>query len=135
MKSNFFKTVLDKIGVGLSATCLVHCLLLPIILSVIPFVSFLSILTNPVVEVLMITFAIINALFVVVFGHEKHKNYFTLTLFITGISLLLLRFIASSFVMSNEYVITIGAFSIGLGHFFNSRLCNHCKTCQLDHHE
>jgi hypothetical protein len=124
---------LDKAGMVLSMTCLVHCLLLPILLATLPFISFLSFMKAPLTETLMIVFAIFNAILAVTLGFKKHKNLIIPAFFISGTILLLFNFIAHRFVESNEYIITIGAFLIGVGHFVNHMFCDHCPTCKEDH--
>jgi hypothetical protein len=132
-KLNFFEHTIDKIGVGLSTACLVHCLLLPILLATIPFISFLSIIKTPVAEAIMIIFAIINAIVAIMTSSKKHGNLFVPTLFISGMMLLVLNFIAHNFIQTNEYIITIGAFMIGIGHIWNKRLCQSCSKCKNQH--
>lgn len=127
-KSNFSEK-LDKAGVALSVTCLVHCLLLPILLATIPFVSFLAVMKAPLTETLMIIFAIANSILAVTLNFKKHKNFIVPTFFISGVILLFLNFVAHSFVQQNEYIITIGAFLIGVGHFLNHKLCKSCPKC------
>lgn len=123
---------LDKAGVILGITCMIHCLLLPIILATLPFVSFLAFMREPIAESIMIIFAIFNAILAVTLNFSRHKNLILPSLFISGIILLLLNFLAHNFVAKNEYVITLGAFLIGVGHFINHRLCESCPQC---HHE
>jgi hypothetical protein len=127
-----FSEKLDKAGMILSITCLVHCLILPIILATIPFVAFLSFMKSPWAETSMIIFAIINSIFAVTLNFKKHKNLIVPALFLSGSFLLMLNFIAHSLIVANEYIITIGAFLIGVGHLINHKLCNSCPKC---HHE
>jgi MerC mercury resistance protein len=127
-KQNFFEK-LDKAGMILSVTCLVHCLILPVLLATLPFVSFLSFMKLPLTETLMILFAIFNAILAVTFNFQKHNNLIVPAFFFSGTILLLLNFIAHSFVQKNEYLITIGAFLIGVGHLINHKLCGSCPKC------
>ena len=124
---------LDKIGMGLSITCLIHCLILPVLLATVPFIAFMSFMTTPLAETSMIIFAIFNAVLAVTSGFKKHKNMAVLALFLSGSILLALNFIAHNFVKSNEYVITIGAFLIGAGHLINQIFCKKCTTCYNNH--
>jgi hypothetical protein len=130
-KSNFSEK-LDKAGMILSLTCLVHCLILPIILATMPFVAFLSFMKSPLAEALMIVFALANAILAVTLNFKKHKKLIVPSLFLAGSVLLLLNFIAHTLVQSNEYIITIGAALIGVGHLINHKLCDSCPKC---HHE
>jgi len=127
-KSNFSEK-LDKAGVILAITCLVHCLLLPIILATIPFVAFLSFMKHPMTESLMIIFAILNSVLAVTLNFKKHKQLIIPTLFLSGSILLLLNFFAHTLVQSNEYIITIGAALIGVGHLMNHKFCKSCPKC------
>ena len=126
------KERIDKIGMGLSLVCLIHCLLLPVLLATIPFIAFLSFMKLPLTETIMIVFAITNALFAITSNFHKHKNYIVPGFFLAGIILLLMNFLAHKFVQTNEYVITIGAGLIGVGHIINHKLCSTCPTCK-DH--
>lgn len=119
----------DKIGVGASAVCLVHCLLLPVLITAVPFMAFLSFMHNPIAEASLILFAVVNAVFAVTSGFKNHKNFIVPTVFLTGTMMLLTFFFAHELVHDNEWIITIGAFLIGIGHIINHYLCRHCSHC------
>ena len=125
-----FSEKLDKAGMTLSLLCLVHCLLLPVILVTLPFASFLSFMKDPTSEALMILLAIINSVVAVALNFKHHKKYAIPALFITGSLLLVLHFVAHGFIHHNEYIITIGAFLIGIAHFINHKLCKSCPKCK-----
>lgn len=123
---------LDKIGVSLSAICLFHCLLLPVLLATVPFISFLSFLKTPVAEALLIIFAISNAILTVTMGFKKHKKFIVPTFFLSGTVMLSFFFFAHDLVEKNEYIILIGAALIGIGHIFNNSFCKSCKRCEIN---
>lgn len=127
-KLNYSEKI-DKAGLILSVTCLVHCLILPVLIATLPFVSFMSLLKAPITETCMILFAILNAVMAVTLNFKKHKNFIVPTFFFSGVILLLLNFIMHSLVQKNEYIITIGAFFIGVGHLINHKLCDTCPKC------
>ena len=77
----------------------------------------------------MIIFAIGNAILAIRSCRKNHNNYIVLGIFISGILLLMLNFLAHSLVESNEYIITLGAFAIGVGHIFNQKLNKSCPNC------
>lgn len=126
-------SLFDKLGMGASAVCLVHCLLLPIIIASVPFAAFLSFMHDPMAESLLVLFAVVNAVFAVTSGLKKHKNFIVPSIFITGAIMLLSFFFARDFVHSNEWIITIGALLIGIGHIINFSLCKHCSTCKINY--
>ena len=123
---------LDKIGVSLSAICLFHCLLLPVLLATVPFISFLSFLKTPVAEALLIIFAISNAILTVTMGFKKHKKFIVPAFFLSGAVMLSFFFFAHDLVEKNEYIILIGAALIGIGHIFNNFFCKSCKRCEIN---
>jgi hypothetical protein len=123
---------LDKIGVSLSAICLFHCLLLPVLLATVPFISFLSFLKTPVAEALLIIFAISNAILTVTMGFKKHKKFIVPAFFLSGAVMLSFFFFAHNLVEKNEYIILIGAALIGIGHIFNNSFCKSCKRCEIN---
>jgi hypothetical protein len=123
---------LDKIGVSLSAICLFHCLLLPVLLATVPFISFLSFLKTPVAEALLIIFAISNAILTVTMGFKKHKKFIVPAFFLSGAVMLSFFFFAHDLVEKNEYIILIGAALIGIGHIFNNSFCKSCKRCEIN---
>ncbi len=123
---------LDKIGVSLSAICLFHCLLLPVLLATVPFMSFLSFLKTPVAEALLIIFAISNAILTVTMGFKKHKKFIVPAFFLSGAVMLSFFFFAHNLVEKNEYIILIGAALIGIGHIFNNSFCKSCKRCEIN---
>ena len=123
---------LDKIGVSLSAICLFHCLLLPVLLATVPFISFLSFLKTPVAEALLIIFAISNAILTVTMGFKKHKKFIVPAFFLSGAVMLSFFFFAHDLVEKNDYIILIGAALIGIGHIFNNSFCKSCKRCEIN---
>ena len=123
---------LDKIGVSLSAICLFHCILLPVLLATVPFISFLSFLKTPVAEALLIIFAISNAILTVTMGFKKHKKFIVPAFFLSGAVMLSFFFFAHNLVEKNEYIILIGAALIGIGHIFNNSFCKSCKRCEIN---
>jgi len=124
------RKAIDKAGVFLSTACLIHCLMLPVILTTFPFLAFLSFMQAPWAEALMIVFAIVNSIAAVTLNFKKHRKMIVPAMFASGSLLLLLHFIAHSFVHSNPYVIAIGAGLIGLGHIINHMFCATCPKCK-----
>ena len=124
-----FSEKLDKAGIYLSTICLVHCLVLPVLLATLPFVSFLAFMKSPITETLMIVFAIFNAVLAVTLNFKKHYNLIVPAFFGSGMILLMLNFFAHNLVSQNEYIITLGALLIGVGHYINHKLCDTCPKC------
>jgi hypothetical protein len=123
---------IDSIGQGLSAICLVHCLLLPIAISTLPFLGIFSFLTTPFAEWMLIIVAILNASIAVTSGFKKHNNYLVLTVFISGFLFLMAHVIFDKGLHSHDTfapTVTLGAFLLGVGHILNKKLCQSCNKC------
>jgi len=126
----------DNIGSTLSAVCLVHCLLLPVILATLPFVAFMGVLKTPIAEMMMIIFAVINSIIGVYTGFSKHKNYLIVSMFISGIVFLLTSMYIQTLHIGPDILTPIGAGTLGVAHIINRRLCKSCPSCnhQTDNH-
>ncbi|MCK7460173.1 MerC domain-containing protein [Idiomarina aminovorans] len=78
----------DKTAIGLSGLCLVHCLLLPILLIVLPPITGLLTLNDETFHQWML-FAVIPISFMaLLMGHRHHRNRFTLLIGATGLAIL-----------------------------------------------
>jgi|688.fasta_scaffold14092_8 hypothetical protein len=128
------KKLIDKIdqtGMALSAICLVHCLIFPILIATIPFLPILSFLKSEPAEMCLIVLALLNAVVAVTVHFKKHYNFIVPAIFISGALLFGYHFLMHDHKTHSEYAILGGAFLIGIGHFFNQRLCNSCKKCVI----
>ena len=68
------QTVTDKVAVGLSLVCVVHCLALPLLLILVPSMTILQ-LDNEAVHVWMVATIIPAGLFMLIFGPKQHNRY------------------------------------------------------------
>lgn len=122
------KIDVDKIGTALSITCLIHCLFLPVIIATIPFMAFMSFLKDPRAEFLLLICAVTNAAFSI--KNIKHKNLIVPAIFISGIFLMIFQYFSDKMNWhTSEYVLTFGAFLLGIGHLINHWSCKTCHTC------
>ena len=122
--------IIDKFGMISSATCAVHCLLLPFLITILP-LSGLSFLVDESFEIVMLFISIICALLSLCFGYRTHKNKIMFILFSIGISLLLLGRFAHENDWGNGSLIILffGGATISFSHLINKRLCNNCNSC------
>ena len=68
------QTVTDKVAVGLSLVCVVHCLAFPLLLILVPSMTILQ-LDNEAVHVWMVATVIPAGLFMLIFGPKQHNRY------------------------------------------------------------
>lgn len=118
----------DRIGIIISSVCLVHCLLVPFILMLFPFVEskydhFHELLT---------IFVVVPAFLAFIPGYKKHRNINVLYLAVTG-----LIFIMSAAFLEDIYfshnaarIVTIlGSLFMILAHARNIKHAHQCRTC------
>jgi len=129
--NKFLNKNIDGIGSALSFVCLIHCLVLPVLLATVPFISFVSFLNSFWAEALMMILAILNAIIAVTSGFKSHKNMIVLACFFSGIVFLMLSFVAHKFLHINDFFTPIGAFVLGTGHILNKLSCKRCHSCQI----
>jgi hypothetical protein len=124
--------IIDKLGIVSSTTCAVHCLLLPLIITIIPYFG-LSFLANETFEICMLVTSIILSMFSICFGYKTHKNKKITLLFSFGLSLLILgRYVhESNYSPISAFILFIGGIIIALSHYINKKLCNSCSSCSI----
>lgn len=122
------KLNLDKIGVGASLLCAVHCALLPVVFTTLPLLG-VELLENEKVESGFILFSAVVGCVALYSGCKKHRKKLPLVLFITGISLLVFAHYFLEGGMEVSIKMT-GATTIISAHIINWRNCRECERCK-----
>lgn len=128
MKKELFsvKLKLDWIGIGTSALCSVHCVLLPLVVSSLP-VAGVNLLENFWLECAMIGIALLVGAISFYQGcFKKHKNKMPLILFALGFVFLLINQLKE-----NTLLILSASFLIILAHSWNYTLLRKYRSCSL----
>ena len=120
--------IADRIGIWTSSLCAVHCLLLPILLPVVPYVG-ASFFAQDWFEKTILTLSMIIGFWALLTGfYRYHRQLYPLY------SLLLGGLIYwNKDMFGHEYepfTIATGAFLIIASHIVNYRLCRSCQSCQ-----
>ncbi len=140
MKTFFIDSRLDFVGFSASLLCAVHCLALPFLISILPFLG-LGFLANPRIEYMIIILSFLLAVLAMIHGfknhHQKLLPIFVITLgfIIIAIGLICGHGHAWEFIetagpialkeiknehSSIEHLVTpIGAMIVSLGHYTN----------------
>ena len=117
---------LDLIGIGTSLLCMVHCALLPLLVSSLPLAG-VNLIENKGVEYAMIGFAFLIGLFSFYSGcFKKHKNKRPLVIFIIGFAFLLFNQMEENLIL-----ILTASVLITIAHLWNFKLSNRHTRCQL----
>jgi len=125
--------IIDKVGMFSSATCAVHCMLLPFLISILPLYG-LSFIVNESFKIIMLMTSITLAILSLCMGYKTHKNKKMFFLFSAGISLLLLGRFAheNNWGFSSIVILFIGGLLISGSHFVNNKLCKSCNSCSME---
>ncbi len=130
----------DKLAIGLSMACTIHCLVLPILLIMLPSLAALNI-HDESFHLWMAIAVIPTSLYALSLGCKEHKRYQLLYMGIIGLTLLISALILGEERIgeTGEKILTVlGSSLLVLGHWSNFRLCQtlqhkHC-SCSDDTH-
>ena len=121
--------VSDKVSIGISALCLLHCLLFPSLMVLLS--SFISVSLNSELIHYMLLFLVVPvSSFALIVGLNNHKNSFIFFIGLSGLAIL----VSALFIelpiktISGEILLTIiGSLLITFSHYKNYKLCDHLE--------
>lgn len=115
----------DKVAVVLSGLCLVHCLALPVLVAVVPFLSELS-AGHLHAELLVIVIPISVLAFAI--GFHRHRNWTIVGAGVLGMAVLTIggTYVHDRYGLAADRALTItGSVILAIAHFYNSRHSRH----------
>lgn len=118
----------DRIGIIVSSVCLIHCLLVPFVLMIFPFIETEQAHFHEILTI----FVVIPAFLAFIPGYRKHKNLSVLLLAITGLMAILFAAFTEKVYLSQvaARIITIlGSILMILAHARNIKHAHQCRTC------
>jgi len=116
---------LDTAAIFLSATCMLHCLALPILITLYP-IAHGSLLEEQNFHLILLVFILPTSLIALTIGCRKHKDLVTMILGGIGLSILTITglFGHELFGMLGERIVTsIGGLILATAHIQNFRIC------------
>ena len=124
---------LDGMAVILSGTCMLHCLVLPLLVTLFPIVQG-SLLEEKYFHLIMLVFILPTSLVALTVGCRRHRD--TLTIALGAVGLMTLGIAAfwghELFGLFGERVVTmLGGLVLASAHIQNFRCCRHVD-CQHD---
>ena len=123
---NTTQAVTDKLAIGLSLGCAIHCLSLPVILALLPSLAALQ-LDNEAFHFWMLIAVLPTSVYALTMGCKQHKRYRLVIIGFIGLGLLVLALALGEERIgeAGEKMLTvIGAGFVAFGHWFNYRLCH-----------
>ena len=125
------QSILDKVSIGASTLCAIHCAFLPIILATIPALSHLP-AENHEFHIALVFIIVPMSLLAGFLGCSKHKDKWVLSGLAVGLTTLVVTALFGHDLVGEfgEKAFTIGASLIlALAHWRNYKLCRD-KTCE-----
>ena len=116
----------DKLAIGLSLACTLHCLALPVLLVLLPSMAALQ-LDNEAFHIWMVAAVLPISIYALTLGCKQHKRYQLFLWGGIGLGLLVLALALGEERIGEigEKTLTVlGATFVAIGHWFNYRLCN-----------
>ena len=121
--------VSDKVSIGISALCLLHCLLFPSFMVLLS--SFISVSLNSELIHYMLLFLVVPvSSFALIVGLNNHKNSFIFFIGLLGLVILVSALLIELpiTIISGEILLTIiGSILITSSHYKNYKLCDHLE--------
>ena len=137
MKTSTF----DKFAVMLSGICILHCLLAPVLLTLLPILSVSAFVEDLVFHKLMLWLVLPTSAIALVLGCRKHRDFSILLTGAAGmLMLILIAFWAHSLLSANgeKIATTAAGILLAFSHYLNYRACNSIscddQDCQSKHH-
>ena len=125
------QTLSDKVAISLSLLCVMHCLLAPLAVVLLPAAVAVS-LSDEALHLWILVAVVPVSAIALTLGCKKHKRYSLLSIGALGLFILCAAALLGHDMLSEhlEKLLTvIGAGLIALGHLWNYRLCRHQNSC------
>ncbi len=125
--------VLDRFSIGFSTLCLLHCLAVPVLVSVVPVFATFA-LADERFHLALVAFVVPTSVIALCLGCRLHKSRRILICGFAGVFVLVVAAILGGQHLGEigETVLTVlGASVVALAHWFNFRAC---RACDCEHH-
>lgn len=127
MKNNI--KLWDSIGIGLSAICVAHCVLTPLVLSFLPALG--QLISEDAFHIWIAPVLIIPAILALVPGVLKHKSKKPIILGLIGLAIFCMATYFHHLSESIEFIISlIGGMMLLIAHKLNHTYCKSCIKCE-----
>jgi hypothetical protein len=128
--------MLDKAGMIASITCAIHCMIMPLVVTLLPIFG-LSLFATEEFEWMLLMVSAMLGVTSLCFGFRKHKSFRAFSFLGIGLTFLVIGRLAHEHV-SHFRVFTFdiyllflvaGAILVAFSHWLNNKLCKSCLPC------
>ena len=132
---NQTRTIADTTSIGLSALCIVHCLALPVLATVVPSVLALP-LADEAFHLWLVCAVIPISAYALTMGCKQHGRHRVWILGVVGIAILVAAALGGEALgetLERGFTV-LGASIVAAGHYWNYRLCrtDNCDDCHTE---
>ena len=123
---NKYKEIYDKLGMWISGLCIIHCLLVPVIVSIYPFFfhRFGELLFHKILFLVILFISV----FAFIPGYKIHKRKKPIILLFSGLTCLSMNILFHNVFHNIElYINILGSLLIITAHLKNKKHCSQCK--------
>lgn len=117
----------DATGACLSAACALHCLLMPLVVTLLP-LGALAFLADEAFERALIAGSLVLAAASFCWGYRRHRRWRALMI-LAAAAVLLLAVRPQTNESWEPVTAALGGFGLAAGHWLNRRLCRSCQEC------
>ena len=128
--------MLDKAGMIASITCAIHCMIMPLIITLLPIFG-LSLFATEEFEWILLMISAMLGVTSLCFGFRKHKSFKAFSFLGIGLTFLVIGRLAHEHISNFKVLqfdiyllfLVIGAILVAISHWLNNKLCNSCPPC------
>jgi len=125
----------DKAAISLSLTCALHCLMVPLLVTLFPTTMLLG-LQNERIHLFLLALIVPISVFSLTLGCRQHRNLSVVASGVAGVGILFFSALLSHEIGGHtlETVGTVvGSGIVAISHILNFRLCRSSETCKTHH--
>lgn len=125
--------LLDRFSIGLSALCLLHCLAIPLLISITPVVATFA-FADESFHIALIALVVPSSALALGLGCRKHRDLGIVGIGLIGLVILCMAAFSEALGLGEvgETVLTVlGALVVASAHLINYRAC---RACDCEHH-
>jgi hypothetical protein len=128
------KLDLDAVGTSASLLCAIHCAVMPLVATLLPFIG-LGFLVDERTDWAIFGFIATVGVVSLGLGFRKHRDQRVLWLLSLGLGLLALGHLAEERApLPAIAIIVIGGLLVAFSHWVNRGLCHACPVCETHSH-
>lgn len=134
-------TTIDKLAISLSAVCLMHCLLTPVLVTLIPIFALSALVEDILFHQLMLWIVLPTSVVALFLGCRRHRQLSIAATGILGMAILIVvAFYGHDLfgIAAEKIATSVGGLVLAMSHYLNYRACQMItcddKNCSSVHH-